>query len=116
VAKGKLNPERVEQDPRADNTIMDGKVAAVGSSYPDGRFVNPWNAGLDKQFPTNDGYSPSDKTLYGPTATPEAMGALELNGMSDYDSNWEHGVRGGIEKAPKGPREGSRWTPKGGRR
>lgn len=96
-------------------TTLDGKVAATGNDYPDDRFKNPWNAGVDEQYPFADGASPSDKTLYGPTRTPVAMDAVELNGLSDYDSNWEHGTRG-IEKKPRGPREGERWTPRGGKR
>jgi hypothetical protein len=111
-----LKKRQTETKPEPGNTILDAKVAATGSSYPDDRFVNPWNAGIDLRYPTPDGYAPSDKTTYSPTNTVGAMGALDVNGLSDYDSNWEHGVRGGIEEKPKGPREGQRWTPRGGKR
>ena len=108
--------QKAEKNPNPRNTTIDGKVASTGNSYPDQFFINPWNAKLDAQYPNENGGAPDDRTLYSPTLTPVGMEAMHLNGKSDYDSNWEHGVRGGIEEKPKGPRTSTRWTPKGGKR
>lgn len=101
--------------PTPVDPALDGKRGATGSGYPDPFFVNPWNAMLDEQYGDEDGQPNSSRTLYGPTHTPVAMNSIPLHGKSSYDSNWEHGVRGGIEAKPKGPRSGTRWTPKGGK-
>ncbi|MGD0968626.1 MAG: hypothetical protein ABR949_10095 [Candidatus Aquilonibacter sp.] len=107
--------QKAEKKPTPINTTLDGKVAATGNHYPDEFFINPWNAKLDGQYPNENGHAPEDRTLYSPSKTIEGMGVLSLNNKSDYDSNWEHGVRGGIEEKPRGPRESTRWTPKGGK-
>jgi hypothetical protein len=103
------------------------KGPTVGPDYPNENYRNPWNGGdIDKQYgeEQNAGFegenllerveANSTRTLYSPTSTVAGMHVLGLNGLTDYDSNWEHGVRGGIEEKPKGPREGTRWTPRGG--
>lgn len=106
--------QRAEKKPNPTNRVLDGKVAATGSSYPDKYFINPFNAGIDSQYGDESGHPNESRTLCSPTETPVGMGVLGLNGESDYDSNWETGVRGKAYK-PKGPREGTRWTPRGGK-
>ena len=103
------------------------KTEAVGPEYPESHYRNPWNVGIDENYGDEVGASserdfqsprilPNDtRTLFSPTSTPVGMHAIDLNAMSDYDSNWEHGVRGGIEAKPRGPRESTRWTPRGGK-
>ena len=108
--------QKAERKPSPINPRLDGKVAATGSNYPDEFFINPWNANLDSQYGHDDGHANDSKTLYSPTSTVVGMNALELHQKSSYDSNWEHGVRGGIEDKPKGPRTSSRWTPRGGKK
>lgn len=109
--------QKAEKFPEPRNTTLDGKVAATGNQYPDSNFINPWNAMLDTQYGNEDGHANDTKTLYSPTGTViGAAGAIPLHQKSSYDSNWEHGVRGGIEDKPKGPRTPSRWTPRGGKK
>jgi hypothetical protein len=106
--------QKAEKAPNATNTTLDGKSAATGNQYPDEFFIDPWNAKLDAQYPHESGGAPDGRTLYSPTRTPEGMGVIELHGEESYDSNWETGVRGSPTR-PKGPRESTRWTPKGGK-
>jgi hypothetical protein len=83
------------------------KGAFVGPEYAESHYVNPWNMGIDEVAGATE-----DKTLLSPTSTPVGMHALELNGKSDYDSNWEHGVRGTVYN-PKGKSRGAKWRPQG---
>jgi hypothetical protein len=74
------------------------KGPAVGPDYAEANYSNPWNVGIDTQFEMES----ESKTLRSPTATPVAMRSISKNGDESYDSNWEHGYRGGIEGRKKG--------------
>lgn len=54
----------------------------VGPDYPDDRFTNPTNAGIDKQYGSRD-----EKTLCGPTAT--TVDGAGLPHHDKYDEYWE---------------------------
>lgn len=108
--------QKAERMPNPKNTVLDGKTAAVGASYPDTNFINPWNNGLDGQYGNEDGHANDTRTLYSPTRTIDGMGVLSLNGEDSYDSNWEHGVRGPTYTPKGGADKATRWTPRGGKR
>ena len=102
----------------------DSKVGSVGPSYPDSHFRNPFNVGIDSVYgDESEGRSSeftqprygagTSKTLLSPTSTVVGMHVVDVNGLNDYDSNWEHGTRA-TDRKPKGPRESQRWTPRGG--
>lgn len=53
----------------------------IGPDYPEDRFRNPVNAGIDKEFGSEE-----SKTLYSPTSLP-AGDDVPMKG--DYDRYWE---------------------------
>ena len=102
-----------EGRPDPTNTTIDRKRAATGNEYPEQFWINPWNAGLDNQYGDEDGSPNETRTLRSPTATPIGVNAIPIHDDSSYDSNWEYGIRGKAYDPP-GPKEPTRWTPKGG--
>lgn len=56
------------------------KSKNVGPDYPEDRFTNPVNAGIDTESGSWD-----EKTLKSPTSTPEGEGPLNKK----YDGYWE---------------------------
>ena len=52
----------------------------VGPDYPENRFVNPTNAGIDEEYGSED-----ERTLCSPTSTAAGVGPLNKK----YDEYWE---------------------------
>lgn len=67
-----------------DHAVRKGKE--VGPDYPDDRFRNPVDAGLDTTFGNHD-----DKSICSPNST--TFGGADLPLHESYDSNWPKGDR-----------------------
>lgn len=109
----KSKSQRGEGKPDPTNTTIDNQRAATGDNYPSQFFVNPWNAGLDMQYGETDGSANETRTLRSPSSTVIGLNAIEIHEGTSYDSNWEYGTRG-KPYDPPGPKESTRWTPRGG--